>query len=125
MGRNEKLRRMVLRIYDTRSRSIRTIESDTAATGTEAKPMILEPPGNNQELALLPTNEDAGSDTPDCCTAWTRSGRTLEPAMMSAWATPPVEAEMRFKFCPWCGRARPNEKLSHNAQPTRKEAESK
>ena len=68
--------------------------------------------------ATEPFAEAHGSDAPDCCAEWTRSGGALEPiAMLTSESGVNLE-KMRFKFCPWCGRVRPNDPSSAT-RPTR------
>lgn len=50
-----------------------------------------------------------GSAAPDCCAAWTRSGERAAEFVAIRWGMTDLESEMKLQFCPWCGRARPND----------------
>lgn len=53
-----------------------------------------------------------GSDPPDCCAEWARSVGMLDTlCVLSSLHNVPYRGAS-FNFCPWCGRARPNDKVS-------------
>lgn len=56
------------------------------------------------------------SAVPDCCAEWTRSGMlnsAIEVIYPSGVMTHPA---LPFRFCPWCGRARLNDKMRHGGE---------
>jgi len=55
------------------------------------------------------------SAAPDCCAEWTRSGKALEYVAAEKGYRGIWRLEGLFHFCPWCGRARQNEKLCREA----------
>lgn len=52
-----------------------------------------------------------GSVSPDCCAEWTRSAWRLNVCVQHIGGMR-SEPDASILFCPWCGRARPKEKLT-------------
>lgn len=58
--------------------------------------------------------ERAGSASPDCCSEWTRSAWRLNVAALSHCGMVSKPDDL-VRFCPWCGRVRPNAAMSDRA----------
>lgn len=49
------------------------------------------------------------SAVPACCAEWTRSGNAIYTLSIAAAMVGQKYEGEDFLFCPWCGRARPND----------------
>jgi hypothetical protein len=60
-----------------------------------------EPPVRSSEIV---------GPTPDCCDEWTRSAGRIEHLNLVVAPDDYYSSWHKFLFCPWCGRARPNDR---------------
>lgn len=52
-----------------------------------------------------------GSASPDCCAQWSRSAWRLNVTVIRSGGMR-SELDVSIRFCPWCGRARPNKQIT-------------